>query len=83
MKNNDDRVNWSTNCDFVGSNIEETVIRYDSKCKEKCLENKRCTHFVVSTSDSLKYCYLKEIDKNSVVEFQNYENPTCGFIVKV
>jgi len=61
--------------------LVERVYNNKTVCPDKCLANKRCTHFVHSTPILPHQCILKEIRGNSVVEMMNEKAPLCGYVV--
>ncbi len=77
-------ISLGTDCDFPGHDIEKIILTSNNQtvCPEKCLANKRCTHFVHSTPFLPHQCILKEIPEKSVVEIVNERAPVCGFLVK-
>lgn len=80
MTSNDGLINWSTDCDFIGHDLDNVVVSDKLKCGHRCLANERCTHFSWIPGRLLSYCYLKDIRAGGAVEVLNENVPVCGFI---
>lgn len=72
------KVKWSEKCDFFGGDYAQTFDNSQAgKCEERCVADKRCTHF---TSNPWMGCFLKTLKKPFVSETVAY-NTICGFAI--
>jgi len=72
-----DKIQWSTDCDFHGFDFHWAEIPKD-KCGESCSASDQCTHFTWANG----VCYVKHIPTDFHITPTALYNAICGFIAK-